>query len=393
MFSKISIPVDSCIYLYKNLDCYIRPKFHELSLALKDKEIIGCQLSLECDFDLYEIIRRNSLFNLFPEICIHKATPTFEASSSINVEIILKPENLRQLSQENIANDKAKLHFLKQSKAFQLTILEIERLPHSQSCIKTLYPLLFTENWLALSVQQHLPTGTIGYKTIWSHFSSLSSPIEEASQEQVSESISNFIQDLAGIGINSETQQLAPDSLEETAALLRELASQTTDITSPDIIISKSLIFDSIITFFKEENWPFTKLKNQPVLRLAFEGKNGQWDCYAQAIEKKQQFVFYSVCSFPVPQDKIQSIAELITRANYGMILGNFEFDYTDGEIRYKTSIDVEGSTLDSALIQNLVYTNIMTMDQYLPGILAVLDQGVPPSQAIQLVEANESDA
>jgi hypothetical protein len=67
------------------------------------------------------------------------------------------------------------------------------------------------------------------------------------------------------------------------------------------------------------------------------------------------------------------NVAEYLTRANYGLILGNFGLDYTDCEIRYKTSIDVEGDHLAPALIRNLVYTNVTMMDQYLPGILAIL--------------------
>ncbi|MEL6492946.1 MAG: YbjN domain-containing protein [Cyanobacteria bacterium J06621_3] len=77
-------------------------------------------------------------------------------------------------------------------------------------------------------------------------------------------------------------------------------------------------------------------------------------------------------------------MAQFITRANYGLILGNFELDYTDGEIRYKTSLDVESDRLTPALTKNLIYTNVMTMDQYLPGLLAVLEQQTPPGQAIK---------
>jgi hypothetical protein len=44
--------------------------------------------------------------------------------------------------------------------------------------------------------------------------------------------------------------------------------------------------------------------------------------------------------------------------ANYDMIIGNFELDLRDGEVRYKTSIDFEGDRLSFAYINNLVYTN-----------------------------------
>ena len=81
------------------------------------------------------------------------------------------------------------------------------------------------------------------------------------------------------------------------------------------------------------------------------------------------------------------AIAHFLTLTNYGLIIGNFELDLSDCEIRYKTSIDVEGDRLTPALIKRLVYTNVTMMDQYLPGIL---EQGVTPKAAICLVEQGE---
>ncbi|WP_049790798.1 hypothetical protein [Trichormus azollae] len=61
--------------------------------------------------------------------------------------------------------------------------------------------------------------------------------------------------------------------------------------------------------------------------------------------------------------NKKQVIAECITRANYGMIIGNFELDFNDGEIRYKTSIDAEGERLSFALIKQVVYANVTSIN------------------------------
>ena len=65
-----------------------------------------------------------------------------------------------------------------------------------------------------------------------------------------------------------------------------------------------------------------------------------------------------------------------------------FELDFVDGEIRYKTSIDVENSTLSFPQIKQLVYTNVMMMDEYLPGIMSVIDGGVEAREAIAQIES-----
>ena len=113
-------------------------------------------------------------------------------------------------------------------------------------------------------------------------------------------------------------------------------------------------IFDAVVQFFEEDEWPYRQMEDRPVLRTGFNGSNGEWACYAQVREDLDQFMFYSVLSAKAPEEKRMAIAEFLTRANYGLRIGNFELDFSDGEIRYKTSIDVENDRLTPALVKTL---------------------------------------
>ena len=122
-------------------------------------------------------------------------------------------------------------------------------------------------------------------------------------------------------------------------------------------------------------------------MRVLFRGDNAQFACFAQAREEQQQFVFYSICPVAVPEHKRPEIAEFITRANFDMVIGNFELDYEDGEVRFKTSIDVEGADLLSTLIKPILYANVLMMDQYLPGMMGVIYADKTPADAVAQVE------
>ncbi len=150
---------------------------------------------------------------------------------------------------------------------------------------------------------------------------------------------------------------------------------------------NKGKIFEKMVNFFKEDDWEFIELEGEPILQMDFPGENGQLNCYAQAREAQQQFVFYSTCPIKAPEDKRLEIAEFLTRANCGMIVGNFELDFANGEIRYKVSAEVEDDNLSSALIGGLVYANVMMMDEYLPGIMSVINSNVSPADAIAQIE------
>jgi len=147
-------------------------------------------------------------------------------------------------------------------------------------------------------------------------------------------------------------------------------------------------IFEGMNRFFTADDWKFSQLEGKEILRMGFSGDNGQWTCFAQAREEQEQFVFYSSCPVKAPEEKRHALAEFLTRANWGLVVGNFEMDYTDGEVRYKTSISVkDGEVLAPGLIKHAVYPNVLTMDQYLPGIMAVLYGDVSPADAIAKVE------
>jgi hypothetical protein len=151
-------------------------------------------------------------------------------------------------------------------------------------------------------------------------------------------------------------------------------------------------IFQKVLDFFQEDGWPFEQLEDEEILRLEYEGENGKWRCYAHVIEERQRFVFLSSLAGYVPKLMRLEASEYLTRANFGMEVGNFEMDFSDGTVRYRTSVDVEGGELTPVMIKNLVYVNIAVMDQYLPGLTKVVKDGMEPEKAIDEVEAEDSD-
>ncbi|MEQ8467995.1 YbjN domain-containing protein [Coleofasciculus sp. E1-EBD-02] len=153
-----------------------------------------------------------------------------------------------------------------------------------------------------------------------------------------------------------------------------------------------SPLIDEVIHFFYRDQWHFAKNEDESVVRVAFGGHNGRWGCYAQIREAEQQIIFYSVYPEVIPKKKRKQIAVLLTLINYDLVIGNFELNLDGGHLRYKTSIDVEGTTLNWALIKQLVYNNVFIMDKYYPAIEAVLKEEASPEEAVNRIENVKSD-
>ena len=149
-------------------------------------------------------------------------------------------------------------------------------------------------------------------------------------------------------------------------------------------------MYERMQAFFVRDEWPIERVDGQPALWTGFATDVGEWRCFAIVREAQEQFVFYSICPVNTPPDQRQALAEFLTRANYGLIIGNFEMDFGDGEIRFKTSIDVEGDRLRHALIRQAVYNNVWAMHAYLPAMLKVIHGELSPTAAIALAEGGD---
>lgn len=154
-------------------------------------------------------------------------------------------------------------------------------------------------------------------------------------------------------------------------------------------------IFDGIKSFLRThfEEDGLERDDEEDMLSFRLEDEEGhEWGCLAVAEEQAEQVMFYSVMLETVNPEHRNEVMRFVTMANYGMQVGNFELDLEDGEVRFKTSIDVEGVEIAEGLLRNLVELNLMMMGLYFDGMLAVMRGSMTAEQAIAEIEDEEDE-
>ncbi|MFL5945169.1 MAG: YbjN domain-containing protein [Gaiellaceae bacterium] len=124
---------------------------------------------------------------------------------------------------------------------------------------------------------------------------------------------------------------------------------------------------------FTENGWPFSEVAGAPVLVAELAGPDGRWDFYAHAVEEKNLVLLYSIAPQRVPEERRFDVSAFLTRANYGLADGNFELDFEDGEVRFKTVLHVHGDELDGLLVKRVVRASGLALETYLPTIGSVI--------------------
>ena len=151
-------------------------------------------------------------------------------------------------------------------------------------------------------------------------------------------------------------------------------------------------LFKSVLNFFVQDDWNYTEIEAGEAISLEVKMENSNYTCYALADDENKIFQFYSTSPVKIPKKKYLQMAEFLTRANYRLILGNFEMDFRDGEVRYKTSIYAGENELDYPIIKRMVYSNLSTIDDYFPTIMKVIYGGMSAEEAINEIEEDEGN-
>jgi hypothetical protein len=90
-------------------------------------------------------------------------------------------------------------------------------------------------------------------------------------------------------------------------------------------------------------------------------------------------------CSYGsnAPEDRRVAVAEAMTRINARIGLGNFELDFQDGEMRYRTGMDVEEGLLSEKMADNMLGVAFYYMDRFHDALMAVAFGGAEPAVAV----------
>lgn len=402
------------------------------TLILKkiDNSLAYCSLEFYTHLKTYQEIECKALFNLNPELRGKFIGQSFFNHPSIKLELHLNPFLVSQL--EPYAS-----HIQEVAKYLKNLGLQEE---------KNL--LVSTQSWFATSVHQKQKQKIAGYRTFWKcvqlgeatkefsvedflngileflqettdfNFAELEEDIAEGlecykklSQLQTPNSnqeLQTFLEDLSQklitnnelseesenslIDWSSLFKQLTDlDSLAQESNLSKDLQSLSQEFTNQLLNPDENPLLQTVKQFFVQENWPIQQISDSPRLYVKVKGTDEEWFCLAQINEPYEKFIFYSYCPWLVPEEKRLGVAEFLARANLEIIVGNFELDYEGGEIRYRTSIDVEGSHLVPSMIKSLISINIGMMDVYLPVIKQMIETELTPFQAMQQISHNLS--
>jgi hypothetical protein len=98
-------------------------------------------------------------------------------------------------------------------------------------------------------------------------------------------------------------------------------------------------------------------------------------------------FAFSPISGKASDMEGMRRISEYLTRANYSMIMGNYEMDFADGDILFRTAVMTGDRIPSTTEIEWLVELPGLMLDEYGNGLAQVVLMKADPKTAFEAVE------
>ncbi len=136
--------------------------------------------------------------------------------------------------------------------------------------------------------------------------------------------------------------------------------------------------------YLRHNGWVFQTLSSGNI-KFDMSSNNGRLDCLI--INTEDSIVMLSLFPIKVPDAKKEKVSEFISRANYGLEIGNLEIDFEDGEVRFRTYLmNQENIDFNKTTFDKLVKYNLEMSDRYLLSLIHLLYTESTPENEIDIL-------
>lgn len=132
-------------------------------------------------------------------------------------------------------------------------------------------------------------------------------------------------------------------------------------------------IYRLITRTMDEENWKYSGDESKLSLSSAARGDDIPIDLHIDIDPDRQFITLLSLLPFTTPEDKRLEMAIAISKINYMLVDGCFDYDIKNGRTFFRMTINYRGSRLGRDLIMYMLLVSCQTVDDYNDTLLLLV--------------------
>ena len=141
-------------------------------------------------------------------------------------------------------------------------------------------------------------------------------------------------------------------------------------------------LFTTVRAMLDSRNYKYQPIDERS-LTMTFQNERGAYGLFFTTNDKSDFVGLSATYGSKIPDDRRVPIAEALSRINHRLWLGNFELDFSNGQLRFRIGIDVEDGRLSEKMVSNLLGVTLNAMERYHVALMRIAFGEVEPEAAL----------
>ncbi len=142
------------------------------------------------------------------------------------------------------------------------------------------------------------------------------------------------------------------------------------------------VLFHTLCHTLDDEGWDYEYDEKNELIRFRVHGVNTDFNVFLIVDEEQESLLCNTYITQKISKNKRADVCEFMNRVNYELDNGNLEMDMDDGEIRYRTFLDLSDTAPSKEQILNLIWNGPQCFDTYFSGLMKMIYNNFTPEEA-----------
>lgn len=146
-------------------------------------------------------------------------------------------------------------------------------------------------------------------------------------------------------------------------------------------------VFSALCNMLEERNWHYKKNEEELTISCGAQGDDLPIELYVKVDVKRQLVSLLSGMPFAVPEERRTAIAVAVSKANYGLVDGSFDFNYHNGKIVFRMTSSFRESLIGKEMLEYMIFCSCYTIDEYNDKFLTVVKNDMTLDEILEFIK------
>ena len=145
--------------------------------------------------------------------------------------------------------------------------------------------------------------------------------------------------------------------------------------------------YKSLCEMLDENDWHYEKDEAKFRIVCGAQGDDLPMKIRIEVDAERQLVILLSEMPFSVPEDRRTAMAVAVSVANFGLVDGNFDYDFTDGTILFRMTSSFLDSLVGKEMFNYMLMCSCFTIDRYNDKFFMVAKKNMSNEEIMEFID------